>query len=116
MHSAGPDVFLAIRVVQPRERIFMKNDNRKKCRKNIELFNGETWRGAESLQARFVEEYRRFFEKHHIFKATGGAIMGGRMEGRKNGGANGWANFHMHGGALVTPISQIIPKTKWFFQ
>ena len=60
----------------------MKNDNRKKCRKNIELFNGETWRGAESLQARFVEEYRRFFEKHHIFKATGGAIMGGRMEGR----------------------------------
>ena len=45
----------------------MKNDNRKKCRKNIELFNGETWRGAwrgaESLQARFVEEYRRFFEK-----------------------------------------------------
>ena len=79
-------MFLPIRVVQPRERIFMKNDNRKKCRKNIELFNGETWRGAwrgaESLQARFVEEYRRFFEKHHIFKATGGAIMGGRMEGR----------------------------------
>ena len=39
------------------------------------------------------------------------------MGGRKNGGANGWADFHMHGearGALVAPISQIIPK-KWFF-
>ena len=48
-HSAGPNPFLPIRVVQPRERIFMKNDNRKKCRKNIELFNGETWRGAASL-------------------------------------------------------------------
>ena len=41
------------------------------------------------------------------------------MGGRKNSGANGWANFHMHGGAmggaLVAPISQIIPKKNAFF-
>ena len=49
-----------------------------------------------------------FFEKHHIFKATGGAIMGGRMEGRKNGGANGWAP--------KTPVSQFAAKNMRFLQ
>ena len=48
-HSAGSNLFLRNRVVGPRERILMKNDNKKKFRKNPELFNGETWGGAASL-------------------------------------------------------------------
>ena len=63
-HSAGSNLFLRNRVVGPRERILMKNDNRKKYRKNIELFNGETcggsWGGSASLQAYEVWEYASF--------------------------------------------------------
>ena len=36
-----------------------------------------------------AEGFTSFLEKRHIFKATGGAIMGGRMEGCLNGGADG---------------------------
>ena len=37
--------------------------------------------------------------KRHIFKAVGGAIMGGRLLGCFNGGADGGATFGIHGGA-----------------
>ena len=92
----------------------MKNDNRKKCRKNIELFNGETWRGAwrgaESLQARFVEEYRRFFEKHHIFKATGGAIMGGAHEGALKWRGDFSYTWRGDGGAPSAPVKLFLAQ------
>ena len=98
----------------------MKNDNRKSLSLYRELFNRATWGGAwgggSLVTAMEVEGYSSFSWKTHIFEATEGAIMGGRMEGRKNGGANGVANFHIHGGALQTPVSHFVAEKMRFLQ
>ena len=51
--------------------------------------------GVGFILAYEAEGFTSVLEKRHIFKATGGAIMGGRMEGCLNGGAI----FGIHGGA-----------------
>ena len=77
----------------------MKNHNRKSLSPYRELFDHGTWGGAWGdylLMGQEVEGYFQFWRKTHIFKATGGAIMGGRMEGRPKWGAI----FGIHGGAM----------------
>ena len=60
---------------------------------------GGVWGGVGFILAYEAEGFTSVLEKRHIFKATGGAIMGGRMEGCLNGGADGGAIFGIHGGA-----------------
>ena len=57
--------------------------------------HGGVWGGVGFILAYEAEGFTSFLEKRHIFKATGGAIMGGRMEGC----LNGRAIFGIHGGA-----------------
>ena len=68
---------------------------------HFELFNGGSWGGGVGfILAYEAEGFTSFLEKRHIFKATGGAIMGGRMEGCLNGVFKwGGAIFGIHGGA-----------------
>ena len=77
---------------------------------------GGAWGGGSLVTAMEVEGYSSFSWKTHIFETTEGAIMGGRMEGRKNGGANEVANFHIHGGALQTPVSHFVAEKMRFLQ
>ena len=57
----------------------MKNHNRNIFSIHFELFNGG-WRmggGVGFILTYEAEGFTLFLEKGHIFKATGGAIMGG---------------------------------------
>ena len=77
----------------------MENDNRKSLSLYHELYIYVIWGGrmggGKLLMAMKVEEYSWFSWNTHIFEATEGAIMGGRMEGRKNGGAMGGRFKHL---------------------
>ena len=82
----------------------MKNDNRNFFSPDLELFNGGSWGGVwggvRLILAYEAHGFTSILEKRHIFKATWGAFMGGRMEGRWNGGADGGGDFwHTWGGA-----------------
>ena len=81
----------------------MKNHNGNIFSPHLELFNGGSWGGVwggvRLILAYEAHGFTSILEKRHIFKATGGAIMGGRMEGCLNGGADGGAIFGIHGGA-----------------
>ena len=61
---------------------------------------GGAWGGGGPLLAHESEGSTSFSSKTHNFKATGGAIKGGRMGGRLNGGADGGAILGIHGGAM----------------
>ena len=50
---------------------------------------GACGRGVGFILAYEAEGFTSVLKKRHIFKATGGAIMGGRMEGCLNGGRMG---------------------------
>ena len=61
---------------------------------------GGVWGGVWIILAYEPEGSTSILWKRHIFKAVGGAIMGGRLLGCFNGGG-GWggATFGIHGGA-----------------
>ena len=57
--------------------------------------------------------------KRHIFKAVGGAIMGGRLLGCFNGGADGggafWHTWRGAGGAFDTTMEHFLPRKMRYF-
>ena len=80
---------------------------------------GGVWGGVGFILAYEAEGFTLVLEKRHIFKATGGAIMGGRMEGCLNGGADGGGDFRHTwwgaGGALDIHMKHFLPpKTRFF--
>ena len=80
-HSERPNSSLRSRSVEPRERIFMKNDKRKNFSSHRELFGYATWGGGGPLLAHKSEGSASFSSKTHNFKATGGATKGGGWGG-----------------------------------
>ena len=75
-HSERPNSHLRSRSVEPRERIFMKNDNRKNFSSHRELFGYATWGGAWGgggpLLAHESEGSTSFSSTTHNFKVIGG--------------------------------------------
>ena len=77
--------------------------------------------GVHFTQFHESHGFTSFWGKRHIFKATGGAIMGGRMEGCLNVGADGGLDIRHTwwgaGGALGTHMKHFLPKkkTRFFF-
>ena len=57
---------------------------------------GGVWGGVHFTQFHESHGFTSFWGKRHIFKATGGAIMGGRMEGCLNSGGCGVGQFSVY--------------------
>ena len=60
---------------------------------------GILWGGVGFILAYEAKGFTSFWERRHIFKATGGAIMGRADGGVFKWGADGGAIFGIHGGA-----------------
>ena len=93
----------------------MKNHNENIkwfCNPYLELFKDDSWAYEKSvgiILAYEAEIFTLFFEKRHIFKAIGEAIMRGRMEG-------GFRHTRWcAGGVLYTHMEHFSPPKRDFF-